>query len=161
VQFRDSGFSGSPEDAEKGFGQRAIQNYGEKKGGRTMGTPIPSTRVAQTDGTWSQAVRAGNTLFISGQIALDADGNIVGKNDFAAQAEQVLENTRILLEEAGYAFEHVCKITVFLTDMNDRPAFAEIRKRFFSDNPPASTLVEVSKLAVPGLKIEMETTAVK
>jgi reactive intermediate/imine deaminase len=126
-----------------------------------MGVPIPSTKVASTDGTWSQAVQSRDILFISGQIALDAQGNIVGKNDFATQAEQVFENLKILLDEAGYGFEHICKITVFLTDMNDRPRFAEIRAKYFSNHPPASTLVEVSKLAVPDLKIEMEAIAIK
>lgn len=126
-----------------------------------MGISIPSNRVAKTDGTWSQAVQTGDILFISGQIALDAGGNMVGKDDFAAQAEQVFENLSILLDEAGYSFEHVCKITVFLTDMGDRQTFAVIRKKYFSDYPPASTLVEVSRLAMPDLKVEMEAVAVK
>jgi reactive intermediate/imine deaminase len=126
-----------------------------------MGVPIPSNKVAKTDGTWSQAVASGNLLFISGQIALDVQGNVVGKDDFAAQAEQVFKNLSILLDEAGYGFEHVCKITVFLTAMSDRQTFARIRKKYFSDNPPASTLVEVSKLALPDLKVEMEAIAVK
>jgi reactive intermediate/imine deaminase len=126
-----------------------------------MGSPIPSDKVAKTDGTWSQAVQVGDMLFVSGQIALDAEGNIVGKADIAAQAEQVFKNLNTLLEEAGYGLEHVCKITVFLTDMSDRQAFAEIRKKYFSDHPPASTLVEVSKLALPDLKVEMEAIAVK
>jgi reactive intermediate/imine deaminase len=126
-----------------------------------MGISIPSDKVAKTDGTWSQAVQMGNMLFISGQIALDAEGNIVGKADFATQAEQVFKNLSTLLEEAGYRFEHICKITVFLTDINDRRTFAEIRKKYFSDHPPASTLVEVSKLALPDLKVEMEAIALK
>jgi len=126
-----------------------------------MGVPILSKNVAQTDGTWSQAVRSGNLLFISGQIALDAQGDVVGKHDFAAQAEQVFKNLRTLLEEVGYGFEHICKITVFLTDMDDRQTFAEVRKKYFSDYPPASTLVEVSKLALPDLRVEMEAIAVK
>jgi len=95
-----------------------------------MGSPIPSDKVAKTDGTWSQAVQAGDMLFVSGQIALDAQGNIVGKADIAVQAEQVFKNLNTLLEEAGYGLEHVCKITVFLTDMSDRQAFAEIRKKY-------------------------------
>jgi reactive intermediate/imine deaminase len=126
-----------------------------------MGVAVFSNKVAKTDGTWAQAVRAGNMLFISGQIALDAEGHIVGKDDFAAQAEQVFTNLRTLLVETGYGFEHVCKITVFLTDMNERQTFAEIRKKHFSDHPPASTLVEVSQLAMPDLKVEMEAVAVK
>ncbi|NIQ40260.1 MAG: RidA family protein [Proteobacteria bacterium] len=126
-----------------------------------MGIPISSDSVAKTDGTWSQAVQMGNMLFVSGQIALDAEGNTVGKADFAAQAEQVFKNLGTLLDEAGYRFEHICKITVFLTDMKDRQTFAAIRKKYFSDHPPASTLVEVSKLALPDLKVEMEAIAVK
>jgi reactive intermediate/imine deaminase len=126
-----------------------------------MGVPILAERVAKTDGTWSQAVRSGNMLFVSGQIALDANGDLVGKDDFAAQAEQVFRNLKALLHEAGFGFEHICKITVFLTDMNDRQKFAEVRKEYFSEHPPASTLVEVSKLALPDLKVEMEAVAVK
>jgi reactive intermediate/imine deaminase len=126
-----------------------------------MGKQILSEKVAKTDGSWAQAVQTGNILFISGQVAWDANGNILGKGDFAAQAEQVFKNLSTLLKEAGYGFEHVCKITVFLTDINDRPTFAAIRKKYFSGHPPASTLVEVSKLAGPDLKIEVEAIAVK
>ena len=126
-----------------------------------MGKPILSEKVAKTDGSWVQAVQAGSILFISGQVAWDASGNVVGKGNFEAQAEQVFKNLSTLLQEAGYGFEHVCKITVFLTDMNDRPAFAAIRKKYFSGHPPASTLVEISKLAGPDLKIEVEAIAVK
>lgn len=112
-------------------------------------------KVAQTDGTWSQCTRKGNLLFISGQVALDAQDDVVGEGDFQAQARQALDNLVAMLEAAGGSLEDLMMITVFVTDMSNRPAFAKIRDAYFRQNPPASTMVEISRLVMDELLIEI------
>ena len=109
---------------------------------------------------YADAVRAGDLLFVSGCVPVDADGNLVGGDDVVAQAERVFENIRAVLRAAGASPQDVVKVTVFLTDVDDRPAINPVRQRFFGDVRPASTLVEVGRLAIPGAKIEVEAVAV-
>jgi enamine deaminase RidA (YjgF/YER057c/UK114 family) len=108
-------------------------------------------------------VRAGRIVFISGQTAVDRDGNVVGKNDFAAQASQVFRNLGIALEAAGCTPASLVKLTVFLTDMDNLARYREARNRFFASvTPPAApavTLIEVSKLYGPEFMIEIEAIA--
>ena len=114
---------------------------------------------------YSQIVEivAGRIVFISGQIAVDADGNVVGKNDFAAQAERVFQNLSIALQARGCTAANLVKLTVFLTDMDNLGRYREARNRFFASvTPPAApavTLVEVSKLYGPDFMIEIEAIA--
>jgi enamine deaminase RidA (YjgF/YER057c/UK114 family) len=108
-------------------------------------------------------VSAGRIVFIAGQTALDADGKLVGKDDFAAQAEQVFCNLGIALQAAGCSAARLVKLTVFLTDMANLATYREARNRFFAlVTPPAApavTLVEVSKLYGPDFMIEIEAIA--
>ncbi|MFO1108461.1 MAG: RidA family protein [Bradyrhizobium sp.] len=108
-------------------------------------------------------IAAGRILFIAGQTALDADGSVVGKNDFAAQAEQVFRNLSIALAARGCTAANLVKLTVFLTDMNNLGRYREARNRFFATvTPPAApavTLVEVSKLYGADFMIEIEGIA--
>jgi enamine deaminase RidA (YjgF/YER057c/UK114 family) len=108
-------------------------------------------------------ITAGRILFIAGQTAVDADGNVVGKNDFAAQAEQVFKNLSIALRARGCTAANLVKLTVFLTDMSNLPRYREARNRFFATvTPPAApavTLIEVSKLYGPDFMIEIEAIA--
>lgn len=108
-------------------------------------------------------VSAGRLVFIAGQTALDRDGNVVGKDDFASQAEQVFENLGIALRASGCTAANLVKLTVFLTDMNNLGRYREARNRFFASvTPPAApavTLVEVSKLYGPDFLIEVEAIA--
>jgi enamine deaminase RidA (YjgF/YER057c/UK114 family) len=108
-------------------------------------------------------IAAGRIVFISGQTAVDADGNVVGKNDFAAQAERVFNNLSIALRARGCTAENLVKLTVFLTDMTNLGRYREARNRFFATvTPPAApavTLVEVSKLYGPEFMIEIEAIA--
>jgi enamine deaminase RidA (YjgF/YER057c/UK114 family) len=108
-------------------------------------------------------VRASRIVFIAGQTALDRDGVLVGKNDFAAQAEQVFRNLGIALETVGCTASDLVKLTVFLRDMGQLAAYREARNRFFATvTPPAApavTLVEVSKLYGPDFLIEIEAVA--
>jgi len=108
-------------------------------------------------------VSAGRIIFIAGQTALDADGNLAGKGDFMAQAEQVFRNLGIALQATGCTAAHLVKLTVFLTDMGNLTHYREARNRFFASvTPPAApaiTLVEVSKLYGPDFMIEIEAVA--
>ncbi|MBR1193403.1 RidA family protein [Bradyrhizobium sp. AUGA SZCCT0160] len=120
-----------------------------------LGTPPSYSQIVD--------VSAGRLVFIAGQTALDRDGNVVGKNDFAAQAEQVFENLTIALRASGCTTANLVKLTVFLTDMDNLGRYREARNRFFASvTPPAApavTLVEVSKLYGPDFLIEIEAIA--
>ena len=115
--------------------------------------------LAEPISHYTDAVVAGELLFISGLVGVDRDGALVGEDDVAAQTRQVFENMRTVLAEAGCRFEDVVKVTVYLTDVDDRPKINPVRKEVFGDARPASTLVEVSRLAVPGAKVEIEAVA--
>ena len=105
------------------------------------------------------AVRFGNLLFISGIAPLDTHGNLVGSDDVAAQARKVLENIEATLAQAGATFADVLRVTVYLIDVNDRHAINPVRKEFFGSHRPASTLIGVRELAIPGMKVEIEAIA--
>ncbi len=109
---------------------------------------------------YTDAVTAGDLLFVSGVVPVDEEGELVGGDDVAAQARQVFANMSRVLEAAGAAFADVVKVTVFLTDVDDRPLINPVRQDVFGQTRPASTLVEVSRLAIPGARIEVEAVAV-
>jgi reactive intermediate/imine deaminase len=115
--------------------------------------------LAEPISHYTDAVRAGDLLFVSGVVAVDAEGTLVGGDDVVAQARQIFENMRVVLEEVGCAFADVVKVTIFLTDVNDRARINPVRQEVFGSARPASTLVEVSRLAVEGAKIEVEAIA--
>ena len=115
--------------------------------------------LAEPISHYTDAVTAGNLLFISGLVGVDGEGALVGGDDVAAQARQVFENMRAVLHEAGCRFEDVVKVTVYLTDVDDRPKINPVRQEVFGHARPASTLVEVSRLAIPGAKVEIEAIA--
>ena len=120
-----------------------------------LGTPPGYSQIVD--------VRAGRIIFIAGQTALDSDGNLVGKHDFAAQAAQVFGNLAVALRASGCTPANLAKLTVFLTDMNNLALYREARNRFFASvTPPAApavTLVEVRKLYGPDFLIEIEAIA--
>ncbi len=105
---------------------------------------------------YTDAVRFGNLLFVSGLTAHDGDGALVGSGDAAAQTEQILSNLGQLLSAAGAGFGDVLKVTVYLTDIADRSKINPVRQRYFGSAKPASTLVGVRELALPGMKVEIE-----
>jgi reactive intermediate/imine deaminase len=105
-------------------------------------------------------VSGGRTVYVAGQIALDADGDLVGEGDFRAQARQVLTNVQAVIEEAGGSISDIVKLTTFLTDMSDYDAFCEVRSEFLKAPFPAATLVEVSSLVRPEWMLEAEAIAV-
>jgi 2-iminobutanoate/2-iminopropanoate deaminase len=108
---------------------------------------------------YTDAVRAGELLFVSGCVPVDGEGRLVGGGDVVAQARQVFANVGAVLGAAGAGFADVVKVTVFLLDVDDRAAVNEVRQEVFGGTRPASTLVEVSRLAVPGARIEVEAVA--
>jgi 2-iminobutanoate/2-iminopropanoate deaminase len=99
------------------------------------------------------------TIYIAGQIAFDKDGNVVGAGDMKAQAEQVFKNLEAALAAAGAKFSDVVKMNTYVTDMDKAPAVREVRARYFGDTTPASTLVQVVRLARPELMLEIELIA--
>jgi reactive intermediate/imine deaminase len=108
-----------------------------------------------------EVVGGGKTVYISGQIALDVAGNVVGVGDLAAQTHQVFANLQAVLASVGADFSNIVKWTFFVLDMAQLPLIREIRNQYANpERPPASTAVEVSRLAHPDLLIEIEAIAV-
>ena len=108
---------------------------------------------------YTDAVEANGLLFVSGIVPVDADGRVIGGEDVVEQARQVFRNMAEVLAAAGAGFADVVKVTVFLTDVDDRARINPVRQEVFGEARPASTLVEISRLAIPGAKIEVECVA--
>jgi len=108
---------------------------------------------------YTHAVRFGQLLFISGIAPVDGSLQLIGGDDVVAQTQQVLANLGQVLAEAGLGPSDVLKVTVFLTNIADRARISPARQAFFGAARPASTLVEVSGLAIPGMKVEIEAIA--
>jgi reactive intermediate/imine deaminase len=115
--------------------------------------------LAEPISHYTDAVRAGDLLFVSGFVPVDGEGRLIGGDDVVAQARQVFANLGLVLAAAGATFADVVKVTVYLTDIADRARINPVRQEFFGDARPASTLVEVSALAVSGAKLEIEAVA--
>jgi len=115
--------------------------------------------LAEPISHFTDGVRAGGFLYVSGVVAVDGQGRLVGGDDVVAQTRQVFENMQAVLESGGCGFEDVVKVTVFLTDIDDRALINPVRQEFFGATRPASTLVEVPRLAVPGATVEIECIA--
>ena len=115
--------------------------------------------LAEPISHYADAVVAGDTLYISGIVPVDAAGAVVGGDDVVAQARQVFAIMQRVLAAAGAQPTDVVKVTVYLLDVDDRPLINPVRQEFFGSTRPASTLVEVSRLAVPGARLEIEAIA--
>jgi 2-iminobutanoate/2-iminopropanoate deaminase len=118
---------------------------------------VPS--LAEPFSHYTDAVRAGNLLFVSGCVAVDGDGRLVGGDDVGAQTRQVFANLEATLAASGASIHDVVKVTVFLTDVGDRAAVNEVRQEVFGATRPASTLVEVSRLVLERARVEIEAVA--
>lgn len=106
-------------------------------------------------------VSSGTVVFIAGQVALDKVGNLVGKDDFRAQTQQVFENLKTAVEAAGGGFSDVIKLNSYFLDIFQLPTFREVRDKYIDlKNPPSSTAVQVSRLFRPEFLIEVEAVAV-
>lgn len=110
---------------------------------------------------YAHAVSYGDLVFVSGCTATNGDGELIGDGDIEAQTRQVLRNLEEALVAAGSSLQQVLKVTLYLTDIRDRPRINVVRQELFRSVRPASTLVEVSKLAIEGAKLEIEAIACK
>ena len=109
---------------------------------------------------YSHVAKAGNTVYIAGQIALDGEGKLVGKGDIEAQTHQAYANLQAILEELGGSLDDIVKMTTYLTDRSQLAAFRRVRNRFFREPFPPNTLLFVSGLAHPNYLVEIEAIAV-
>jgi reactive intermediate/imine deaminase len=119
----------------------------------TLSVPTGYTHIVEVTGP-------GRTIYISGQIALDKDGKLVGEGDMKGQAEQVFKNLQLALQAAGAKFSDVVKMNSYITDISKIQAVRDVRTRYLGDTLPASTFVEVKGLVRPDLLLEIEVIAV-
>ena len=116
-----------------------------------IGSYSQSVRVETADATW---------IYVSGQIAIDVGGNLVGPGDVRAQTRQVFENLKAILEANGATFADVVKIGTYLTTLDDLAGMREVRGEYLTAEPPTSTAVQVVALVVPEALIEIDLVAV-
>lgn len=121
----------------------------------------PVTVHDTTAYSYSHAVRMGDLIFVSGEVARDQNGELVGKGDVRAQTEQVFKNLKRVLEAAGSGLDKVGKVTVLTTSLEYRPVIHEVRSRIFQEvgHLPASTFAVVTSLADPDWLVEIEAVA--
>lgn len=118
-------------------------------------TVINSPKAPAAIGTYSQAIKAGNTLYLSGQIPLDPKTMQVVEGGFEAEAVQVFENLKLVIEEAGGTFQDMVKLNIFLTDLANFAALNEIMGRYFQPPYPARAAIGVASLP-RGVQVEMD-----
>ena len=123
-------------------------------------TIIHSVKAPAPIGPYSQAVMAGNTLYVSGQIALDPESGNLVNSDIEAETHQVMKNMQAILEEAGMQLIDVVKCTIFVKDMNNFGRINEVYGSYFQSSPPARETVEVSRLP-KDVNVEISCMAVK
>ena len=127
---------------------------------------MPRTKVAipnvaeAAPGLWSNCIRAGDLLFISGQVARPLEGGrtLVGSNEYE-QTKQIFSRIKLICEGAGGSLDDIVKMTIFMVDIRNNTEVWRARREFFSGDFPASTLVEVRSLAGPETLVEIETVA--
>ena len=126
---------------------------------------IEPRNFAPSFGAYSQGIKVpllgADLIFVSGQVAMDENGNVVGPGDAQKQTECIFENIKKVLAEAGASLEDVVKAQIFVTDINDVPQVSAVRNRYFDQNKPVSTLVEVGNLVKEGFCVEIEVIAVR
>lgn len=122
---------------------------------------IFSEKAPEPIGPYSQAIMVGNTLYVSGQIAIDkANYNQLVNSSIEAETEQVMKNLSYILEKAGMTFENVVKCSIFIKNMNDFAKINSVYGKYFSSNPPARETVEVARLP-KDVNVEISCIAVK
>jgi len=146
--------SGKEKQSDKGArNEMSSQRNFELLIPNTMHKPVGYSHVATVTG--------GTIVFVAGQVALDKSGNLVGKDDFRAQVQQVFENLKVAIEAAGGTFDDVIKMNSYLVDVSHLAEFREVRDKYVNvKNPPTSTAVQVPRLARPEFLVEIEAVAV-
>ena len=119
---------------------------------------ISPANVHQARG-YSHAIKVGNTIYVSGQVGMGEDNKVVAE-DFEAQAKQALENLKRVLEASGAYLKDIVKLNIYVTTMECMPVYRELRRSYFGDHYPTSTLIQVAGLALPEFLIEIEAVAV-
>jgi len=109
---------------------------------------------------FSHIVKMGDTVYISGQLPQDQDGNIVGKGDMVAQTEKTYENLKKCLESVGATMHDIVMLRIFATNLEEFQKTGDVRKKYFGKYRPATTGLEISRLYFPDAMIEIEATAV-
>ena len=107
----------------------------------------------------AQAYRVDNMIYVSGQTAINMQGEVIGVGDFDAQAAQTFENLQAVLSAGGSDLSKVIKVTIFLKDMGNFAKMVALREKYFTPPYPADTIVEITGLALPELEIEVEAMA--
>lgn len=126
-------------------------------------TEISTDRIGRPSGHFSQAVAAdarGRLVFVSGMTAKRADGSIAGRGDIEAQTRQTCENVKAAVEAAGGTMADVCRVDVYVKSMADFDVIHRVRRAYFPDPPPASTMVQISGFTHPDYLIEINAIAV-
>lgn len=126
-------------------------------------TRITSERIGRPSGHFSQAIAAdarGRLLFISGMTSKRADGSLAGPGDIEAQTRQTCENVKAAVEAAGGTMADICRVDVYVKSMADFDVIHRVRRQYFPDPPPASTMVQISGFTDPDYLIEMNAIAV-
>lgn len=124
---------------------------------------VTSSKIGKPSGHFSHAnivEASGRLLFISGMLAKGADGKIVGVGDIGAQTRQVCENLKAAVEEAGGTMDDICRVDVYVRNMEQFDAIHKVRREYFPSPPPASTMVEITKMTSPDALIEINAIAV-
>ena len=127
-----------------------------------MKKQVTSERIRQPSGHFSQAISIeakGKLVFISGMTSRRADGTIAGVGDIEAQTRQVCENLKSAVEAAGGTMDHICRVDVYVRNMEHFDKIHKVRREYFKSAPPASTMVEVSKFTSPDYLIEINAIA--
>lgn len=129
-----------------------------------MKTKINPPNFTKTVGAYSQGLKVDvgdkSIVFVSGQLAMDADGNPVAPNDISAQTRYVFENIKAILGNAGAVLEDVVKVQIFLTDISRFPQVSAVRNEYLENIKPVSTLVEISRTVKEGCDVEIEVIAI-
>ena len=128
-----------------------------------MKKQLTSGKIRQPSGHFSQAVEIeakGRLVFISGMTSRRADGTIAGLGDIEAQTRQVCENVKAAIEAAGGTMDDICRVDVYVRNMEHFESIHKVRREYFKNPPPASTMVEVSKFTSPDYLIEISAIAV-
>jgi 2-iminobutanoate/2-iminopropanoate deaminase len=126
-------------------------------------TQISTDRIGKPSGHFSQAIAAdarGRLVFISGMTSKRADGAVAGVGDIEAQTRQTCENVKAAVEAAGGTMADICRVDVFVKSMADFDVIHEVRRQYFPDPPPASTMVQITGFTHPDYLIEMNAIAV-
>ena len=124
---------------------------------------ISTTRIGSPNGHFSQATMTearGKLVFISGMTARNAKGEVVGIGDIDAQTRQVCENIKAAVEEAGGTLDDICRVDVYVRNIEHFDAIHRVRREYFKSPAPASTMVEVTKMVNPNYLIEINAIAV-